>query len=854
VADRIGLELGGRYRLRTPIGSGASASVYLAEDVVLHRRVAVKVLHDALADDEAFLRRFRAEARSAAALNHPNVLVVFDWGQDAEALPGLPYLVTEYLGGGSLRAMLNRSLHLTSAQGLLVGLETTRGLEYAHRAGLVHRDIKPANLLFDTEGRLRIGDFGLARALAEAGWTESGAVLGTARYASPEQARGLTLDGKSDVYSLAVVLVEAISGVVPFAADTTIGTLMARLDRPLPVPDELGALAEPLRQAGQIDPAARPDAAEFGALLMGAARGFDRPEPLPLAPPHLDDDDDGRSSSWGSGGRGTGAGSAGAGWATGAAAAGAAAGAAAAAGTAAASGINGGGSFDATVTGSGNGSGERDRVPGSSGDPTVEHDDITLIHGYAAVGGDGHGTDDGDPDVTELDGYPAAPPVAGVGDPDLTDLAGAPTVTNGGWGADPTIATGHEAPAGTVAGVGAGAAQSASVPYDAALDDTDITSRPTAPIRPRGFFGRALPMTAEGLAANELHTVALDPAQAEALVGSDIVEAPADLDAGLTRAERREARRADKAAYKAARGPRRRWPAVLVVLGLIAGVAAGWGYWYAAVRVPSFVVPTLVGKDVNDLPGLVGEYQWTIDRSGDRYDDVAPEGRILDQQPPTGAELLRGGTLKIVASKGLPSVTVPTDLGGHALPEVTKRLEDVGLKVGTVTEVYDDNWQQGAVLSLGEGTPAQVLKFTPINLVVSKGSEPRTIPADLASKSPSEASAALRALGLVPVTGEAFSDTVDEGDIISLDPPAGTGGVAKGSPVNITVSKGPDTVKVPDVKGKSIDEAANILSEAGLDPDSVDGNPKNKVERTDPAAGTDAKKGAKVKLITKGDD
>ena len=166
--------------------------MYLADDVRLRRRVAVKLLHDALADDEAFLRRFRAEAQAAAAMNHPNVMAVYDWGQDPDG--DVPFLVLEYLAGGSLRAMLDRGEHLSPSQALLVGLEATRALEYAHRRGFVHRDIKPANLLFGEEGRLRIADFGLARALAEAAWTEpQGAVLGTARYASPEQAQGCLL-------------------------------------------------------------------------------------------------------------------------------------------------------------------------------------------------------------------------------------------------------------------------------------------------------------------------------------------------------------------------------------------------------------------------------------------------------------------------------------------------------------------------------------------------------------------------------------------------------------------------------------------------------------------------------------
>jgi eukaryotic-like serine/threonine-protein kinase len=282
VADRIGHVLGGRYRLMAPLGAGASASVYLGEDETLRRRVAIKVLHPALADDDTFLRRFRSEAQMAASLNHPHVLAVHDWGQDGDT----PYLVTEFLAGGSLRSMLDRHGPLTPAQVLLVGLEAARGLDYAHRRQLVHRDIKPANLLFDDEGRLRIADFGLARALAEAAWTEPmGAVLGTARYASPEQARGEALDGRSDVYSLAVALVEAATGESPFAGDTALGTLMARVDIPLPVPDHLGPLGGVLAAAGATYPADRPDAEQFASALLGAARSYERPSTLPLAPP-----------------------------------------------------------------------------------------------------------------------------------------------------------------------------------------------------------------------------------------------------------------------------------------------------------------------------------------------------------------------------------------------------------------------------------------------------------------------------------------------------------------------------------------------------------------------------------------
>ncbi len=277
--ESIGRVLGGRYRLVAAVGTGASATVYQADDVQLRRRVAVKVLHPSLAEDAAFLRRFQSEAQAAAALSHPNIMAIFDWGTDGR----VPYLVLEYLGGGNLRAMLDRGRLLSPSQALLVGLEASRGLDYAHRRGFVHRDIKPANLLFGEDRRLRIADFGLARAIADAAWTEpSGVILGTARYASPEQARAEPVDGKSDVYSLALTLVESVTGEVPFAGETTVATLMNRLDRLMPVSADLGPLASVIERAGRPDPAERSSAAELGQGLIAAAEKLPRPVPLAL--------------------------------------------------------------------------------------------------------------------------------------------------------------------------------------------------------------------------------------------------------------------------------------------------------------------------------------------------------------------------------------------------------------------------------------------------------------------------------------------------------------------------------------------------------------------------------------------
>ena len=285
ISDSIGRVLGKRYRLLSALGTGASAHVYLAEDVSLQRHVAVKVLQPGLAADEAFLKRFRAEARSVASLNHPHVLRVFDWGEDNDE----PYLVLEYLGGGSLREVLDRDVRLSHAQAAVLGADVAQGLAYAHVRGLVHRDVKPANLLFDEEGRVRIADFGVARALAEAAWTEpAGAMVGTARYISPEAAEGKPVDGRADVYSLALVLYEAVTGTVPFVTDTTMGTLAARIGQPLPHDPALGPLDDVLARAAAPDVAARLDAAGLSARLGALAAALPTPAPLPLVFPHLE--------------------------------------------------------------------------------------------------------------------------------------------------------------------------------------------------------------------------------------------------------------------------------------------------------------------------------------------------------------------------------------------------------------------------------------------------------------------------------------------------------------------------------------------------------------------------------------
>lgn len=630
MGEQVGRVLGGRYRLVAPIGAGASGRVYLADDTTLRRQVAVKILHEQLAGDPAFLQRFQSEAQIAAQLNHPHIVAVHDWGDDDG-----PYLVTEYLSGGSLRAILDSGTRLSRSQTLLVGLEASRALEHAHRRGLVHRDIKPSNLLFDSEGRLRIADFGLARALAEASVTEpTGALLGTARYASPEQAQGGNVDGKSDVYSLALVMVESATGSLPFDADTTIGTLMARVDQPLEPPDSLGPLRSPVARAGRLEPADRPDAGELAVAFMATAEALPRPEPIPIV-----------------------------------------------------GAMEGGASH--------------------------------LVEGQ------------------------------------------------------------------TEHAVGARAAATAA----------------TAAVAPPP----------------------LPPSE------------PAEIDIPL-----------DEDPEEGRSG--RRWPWVLVLVLALAAAAVGAFFAFDASQTASHPVPDLVGRNVSELPELIGDNGWNVQQNEGRQDGTS-FGEIISQDPESGTELAEGDTLTVTASLGNETVAVPTDIVGLPLDEAELRLSAIGLEVGNVTRVNDEEVPFDYVIAIDE-VVLDIPKGDSVDLIVSDGPVDRVVPDGLVGLTFEQASELLVEERLVPLEVREFSSTVDEGDVIAVRPTSGTE-VPADSDVILVVSDGPEPVEVPDVEGMDVLEASEVLEEAGLCVGETEGPANTEVLSTDPPAGEVVEAGTCVRIITR---
>jgi beta-lactam-binding protein with PASTA domain/predicted Ser/Thr protein kinase len=286
--------IGGRYRLISKLGSGGMADVWLADDEMLGRRVALKFLHERFAQDAQFVERFRREAQSAAGLQHPNVVGVYDRGET----DGRHWIAMEYVEGASLAELIARGLSVGEAVEIV--RQILVGVRFAHARGIVHRDLKPQNVLVDPEGRARVTDFGIARAgVSEI--TATGSVLGTAQYLSPEQAQGLEVTASADLYSIGVILYEALTGRVPFEADSTVAVALKQVSEQPRRPSELKPSIPPaldgvvlralakdpqnryasadefLRalEAAEADPqaAALGDTAAWGTAAAGAAAG-----------------------------------------------------------------------------------------------------------------------------------------------------------------------------------------------------------------------------------------------------------------------------------------------------------------------------------------------------------------------------------------------------------------------------------------------------------------------------------------------------------------------------------------------------------------------------------------------------
>jgi eukaryotic-like serine/threonine-protein kinase len=265
----------GRYRVISRLGSGGMADVYLAEDQLLGRQLAVKVLHHHFAEDQEFVERFRREASSAAGLSHPNIVGIFDRGE----WNGTYYIAMEYVAGRSLKTVVREQGALDPATAIDIVTQILRAARFAHKRGVIHRDLKPHNVILDEEGRARVTDFGIARAGAS-DMTLTGSIMGTAQYLSPEQAQGHIVSGASDLYSIGVILYELLTGAVPFDGETAVAIAFKQVSAQPHPPSELNPAVPPALDAVVLralakDPARRfADAEEFIVALQQARQGL----------------------------------------------------------------------------------------------------------------------------------------------------------------------------------------------------------------------------------------------------------------------------------------------------------------------------------------------------------------------------------------------------------------------------------------------------------------------------------------------------------------------------------------------------------------------------------------------------
>jgi len=881
----VGRLLGGRYRVTAMVSSGASTLIADADDTELHRQVTVKLVRPEWAEVPEFRQRFQAAMRTISGLSHPNMAAIYDWGEETVGKRTTVYAVTEYLGGGSLRDLFDRGRYLDPSQALLVGLEACRGLDYAHRKGLIHSELTPAKLVFGDDRRLRIVDFGLARLLGLPQWQEPATVAThVARYASPEQALAEPLDGRTDVYSLALILVEAVTREVPFAAGSTVATLAARVGRLMPVSADLGGLAAVLERAGRPIAADRSTAAEFGRALVRPAEKLARPSPIPILVTELPSTDPTslRRPNDPTGGvrrprpeRGValvppspppaapavpiaGTPPAGAGGdevrdgadvrAADAPAAHIADAARAPderrsrwpfgrrrdeSSTAAETDVASSPAESAVVP-TPPGADQATDPPGVDGARSGADAETEVVAAPAAVPAPSGPDEPTEPGAVEESapsgavGPPADPPGAPVGvDPvesgATTRATGTPSRPE--TDADDTAATAVPAVA-AVRGVQA-ELPPPSVPEHPAVYDgeTDATKDELAAL----VAGGAAPSSSGAITdppRATVATVAIARPVSTAVATAPVARRPADTPAAdAPRADAEWSRRLSSLDD----GRRRsRWlPALatFLVLAMLCGLAF---VAYLLFRVQTHEVPALAGVDVERAQALVADFDWEVEVERIRSDEEPDLDQIVRTTPAAGADLAEGEPFLIVVSDG-PEFRALPELVGLSRGDAETALAELRLDATAAGEAYDEDVAVGDVVSWSVPSDptlvagGDVVPDTEVQFVVSRGPEPRVVP-DLLDLTTDEARAALDELRLETVLAAAEFDTdVPAGGVLAVDPPAGTT-VERGTAIRLTPSKGPDLVVLPEITGQTLAQARQTLADAGLQVGALLGN------------------------------
>lgn len=776
--------LDGRYRIGSRIARGGMASVYEAADIRLDRIVAVKIMHSGLGDDTDFAERFVREARAAAQISHPNVVAVFDQGDDQGTL----FLAMEYIRGHTLRDVIRDEAPLSPGRALALLEPVVSALAAAHRAGLIHRDVKPENVLIAADGRIKVADFGLAKAVtADTQHTATGGVLiGTVSYLAPELVVDGRADPRADVYAAGVMLYELLTGRKPHEGESPIQVAYKHVHEDVPAPSaaepRLPAYVDALvARATARDRTQRP--ADAGILLhqlrrvsQALADGLDDdPEltaDLALRPPAVDAAGaDEATTALGVGGSfgdqaaaGDDVESTGEQPAAGVAAAAGAA-AAVAAGAAVAPFANTG------LRGRGAAAEARAATREQGGVEVLDDGDLDAVE---VDGASGHADVEGSSRVALV---PPRTPVDRTGGA-ADDVFGLAAVSGGPADRSATA----ERPA-----VGA--------PF------SSVPPEHTAPIATLG-----------------------------AIPGAPPPDVPDD-ELGAAPPPRRRSRR----------GP------LLLALALLLAVGVGVGAWWFGYGryTPAPAVLQLTQANAEAKIEEAGLVPKVLDQ---QYDEQVAKGKVISADPAAGDQVLRGGVVGLVISLGKERYDVPK-LAGMTEDNAQDALAEQHLTFGTSKGEWSETVKEGRVISQSPKPGKRVKPGTVVDLVISKGRQPIRF-GDWSGKPAADAKAALEKKGLeVDDSQQEFSDTVPAGSVVSQRPSSGP--LYRGDTVALVVSKGPELVEVPRVIANGVEAAKQTLRDLGFEVRTRKSGGYlglGFVSRTDPRAGELVPKGSTITL------
>ncbi len=725
-----GVFLGKRYEILGRIGSGGMADVYKGKDHKLNRFVAIKVLKSTYRSDETFIKKFLSEAQAAAGLMHPNVVNVYDVGQDR----GLYYMVMELVEGITLKDYIEKKGKLSAKETISISIQMVTGIQAAHNCHIIHRDIKPQNIIISKDGKVKVTDFGIARATTStATQAVTTTVMGSVHYTSPEQARGGIVDEKSDIYSAGITMYEMITGHVPFDGDSTVTVALKHLNEVIKspaeeVPDIPYSLECIIMKCTQKLPNKRYMSCE--ELLQDLKHSLVDPD------------------------------------------------------------------GDFVVL-----DGVTNRMPAASQDTgrttvVMSQDELNRMKNRQNYNNDYD--DDYEDDYD--DDYDDRRRNRYDDDDDYDDRRRSR--------------------------------------YD---DDDDYDDRRRSRYDDDDDYD--------------------DRRRSRYDDDDDYDDRRKDRYDDRNRRKKNEVNKDTKKIMKILMVVAGVVIALLVMflVGNAVGVfKGGKGTTTQQTDSEMVKVPDVTGKTYEEAQKELNKYDLGIHKSTAPSDTVA-KGKIISQDPADGKKVKKHTTVNVVISSGEEAkmTTIPSVVG-LSEADAEKALQAKNLVVKKGDPVYSDDVEQGEVVSVNPSEGAEVKEGTTVTLVISKGNQPATVP-KLTGKSQSDAEAALSQAGLSGNATEDYSDTVEEGYIISQDTDAGKE-VSKGTTIGYVVSKGPKmtVVTVPDLSYKDKNTAEKLLKQAGLTPEYIgedysDEYPKGQVFYQSVSGGTQVEKGTTVQyMVSKG--